>query len=61
MILQDAALHHWLSFASSSVFGASTTCASSTPLSHGWATMKSVTLTMLSQQPVSEASPAAVE
>ena len=31
-----------------------TTCDDSTPFNHGWATMKSFTLAMFSQQPVAE-------
>ena len=47
--------------ASIRVFGLDTMCASSTPFSQGCATMKSVTLTMLSQHPVAEACCAASE
>ena len=49
------------SAASRSEFGLVTTCACSTPLSHGWATMKSSTSAMLSQQPVLTASRPACE
>src|SRR5260370_16487705 len=38
------------------LLGAATTWADTTPLSHGWATMKSSWLTRLSQQPVAPAS-----